>query len=244
MTTPSVYFCPACDGPLPAQSLNLAEGVALCPACGRLTRLGELIDHERPSDEVLNQPPRGCRLINDAGDTVLRVSLRSFTGFFGSLAVCLFWNGIVSVFLVIALGGLYTNLIGPLPAWFPAPDGDEPMGLGMALFLCLFLTPFFTIGSLFFGAVVMCAAGRTEVRVSGAQGRVKTGVGRIGVWRSFDASRVRSVTEGLSKWQSNGREKELIEIQADRTIRFGTMLTDAKRQWLIAALRKLLIFSG
>ena len=151
----SDYFCPSCDTPLASEHINIAEGVALCPGCGKLSRLSEVVEHERPSDEIVNDPPPGCSLNNEINATVIRISLRSVGGCVGSLAVCLFWNGITSVFVLIALSGLYANLIGPVPAWFPAPTMDDgPMGLGMTIFLCLFLTPFVTIGMIMFGAVL------------------------------------------------------------------------------------------
>lgn len=236
----SNYFCPHCDAALPAEAINITEGVALCLACQKLIRLSELIDCERPSDAVLNDPPAGFRLVNEIEGVSIHVSLRSIGGMFATLGACLFWNSIVSMFLLLALAGLYSNLIGPLPDGLPAPDG-EPISLGMTLFLCLFLTPFVMVGLGLIGAVFINAAGRTVVRISRDSARISTGVGPMKWSTRFDPRSVKQITRDYTKWQSNGVHKELIEIRANRTVRFGSMMSDEKRQWLLAILRSLLM---
>lgn len=240
----SDYYCPACDAPLTNEDINITEGVALCPGCGKMSRLSEVIEYERPSEEVVNTPPPGCTLTNQLNTTVIRVSLRSFGGFLGALFICLFWNGITSIFVLIALAGLYTNLIGPLPAWFPAPDFDDGMSLGMTLFLCLFLTPFVLIGLMMFVGVLLAMMGSIVIRVGSDWATVKTGVGPVGYTRRFDPRQVRSVGAGRSKIETNGEHKKLIQIEADRTVRFASGLSEAKHDWLIAVLRRLLKGKG
>lgn len=238
-------YCPSCDSPLPAEAINISEGVALCPGCGKLNRLSDVVEHERPSDEVLNNTPSGCSLINQFDETVIRISLRSFGGFLGTLFFCLFWNAITGVFVLIALAGLYKNLIGPLPTWFPAPDmNGSPMGLGMTLFLCLFLTPFVTVGLILLGAVLLSMGGSLVLRINTEAATIKTGVGPFGWTQRFNPQSVQRVSLGKSKIETNGKHKPLIEIEADRTIRFGSTLSESRRDWLIAVLRRLLIHTN
>jgi len=232
-------FCPSCDAPLTSEAINIAEGVALCPSCGKLSRLSDVVEYERPSEEVVNDPPSGCTLTNEINETVIRVSLRSFGGFLGTLFVCLFWNGITGVFVLIAISGLYASLVGPLPVWFPAPTMDDNMGLGMSLFLCVFLIPFVTIGLIMFGAMLLAMMGSTVVRVGRDTASVKTGAGPIGITRRFNPQHFRSIGPEKTKWQHNGQHKELIQIDANKTIRFGSGMSEAKRDWLIAVLRRL-----
>ena len=234
------YYCPSCDALLTSTDINIAEGVALCPGCGALSRLSEVVEYERPSDEVVNDPPPGCTLRNDIDSTVVRVSLRSFSGFIGSLFFCVFWNGITGIFVLIAAAGLYTNLVGPLPNWFPAPEMEDGMGRGMTLFLCLFLTPFVLIGLFMFGAVLTSMMGSLVVRIGRDTASIKTGIGPIGWTRRFNPRKVEKISAGQTKWKQNDQTKPLIEIQADRTVRFASGLDEAKRDWLIAVLRRLL----
>ena len=195
--------CPECGEPIPAESINIEEGVALCPNCGRLSRLSEVVERRPPMVETLDQPPKGCEILHLGREVLARASLRSLPGFAGSLFFALFWNGITSVFVLVALAGLYTNLIGPLPAWFPAPDMDDGMSLGMTLFLCVFLTPFVVIGLGMIGAVLLNLVGRVEVRISETEGIVRTGVGFLTWNRRFDPNQVRHVEAGVTAWQTN-----------------------------------------
>lgn len=233
--------CPECGHQLDAESINLSEGVALCPGCGQLSRLSDVVSGKRPSVDVLGRTPKGCS-VTEAGQTiVLHATLRSIAGFFGALFISLFWNGIVSVFVLLALAGLYTNLVGPMPAWFPAPQNDAPMTLGMTLFLCLFLVPFVTVGSIMIGAVFMNAIGRVEVRIDEDRASVNTGIGWLMWRRRFDPNQVRSVGEGLTAWETNDRRSPLIIIEADRTIKFGSLLENSRREWMQAMLHELLV---
>lgn len=236
----SKYDCPSCDAPLSNSDININEGFVLCPSCGKLSRLSDLVDHERPSDEVINDTPSGCRLSSDIDATVIRISLRSIGGFIVTLFMCLLWNGITGLFVLIAIAGLYTNLIGPIPAWLPGPTMDTPIPLGMTLFLCLFLTPFVTIGLAMLVVVLLCIMGSTVIRIERDGGFVRTGVGPFGRTKRFDPRQVRSISTNGAKWQQNGRHKQLIQIEANHTVRFGNGMSEAQRDWIIAVLRRLL----
>jgi hypothetical protein len=233
-------FCPLCGARIELDDINVSEGAALCRACGQLSRLSDVVSTSRPASEILQQPPRGCSVEEWGNEIIVRASLRSFATFCGALFAALFWNGIVSVFLLLVFASLYNQFIGPLPAWFPAPDMKDPMPLGLALFLCVFLTPFVAIGCLLLGAVVMTLGGRVEARVGDTQASVATGIGPV-VWRQrFDPSRVRIVKIGLTAWKTNDQSSPLIQIDADRSIKFGSMLSDERRQWMRVVLQQLL----
>jgi hypothetical protein len=240
--------CPNCGQPIATDDINVGEGVALCRGCGKLSRLSEVLEQPTTDPTAITRPPAGCSYDGSyAGATVIRASLRSIGSAAGMLAICLFWNGIVSVFLVQAIGGLYFHFVGDLPEWFPMASAGEgsrghPIPLGMTLFLCLFLTPFVVIGVCMIGAFFCFLFGAVEVDVSGSDGRVRTSIGVLRWTRRFDASQVTRVSLGQTKWQENGRSKELIEIEAaDRTVRFGTMLSPERRQWLMTVLHMLLV---
>jgi hypothetical protein len=231
-------LCPVCGAEYHSGSINIKEGVALCAGCGQLSRLSDVVDEERPVIEQISQPPRGCSIANAGREILVRASLRSVGGFMGSLFICLFWNGIVSVFVLVALSGLYSNLVGPVPEWFPAPDDGMP--LGATLFLCIFLIPFVTIGLGIVGTLFMNLAGRIEVRIGESEASVFTGVGPLGWRRRFDPSRVQSVKLGYTKWETNGSPNEIIVIDADRTVKFGALLREGRRTWLRAILHALM----
>ena len=243
--------CPRCDAEIYASDINIKEGVALCPACSTLSRLSELRDSDVSVDQVLHEPPHGC-LLETSGDAVVATaSARSIGTFLGCTAVALFWNGIVSVFVMIALAGLYTNLIGPLPDWFPAPPmnqgkpemNGEPMGLGMTLFMCLFLTPFVAIGASMIWAAILSLFGKVEVVIDEHDSFVGIGVGFVRWKRRFDPRQTQSVEihEQHSRSSDHNRTTLSIELIADRTIRFGSMLPRGRKQWLHTALQAMLL---
>ena len=233
-------FCPDCGEQLTSESINLGEGVALCPSCGQLSRLSEVVGLSRPVNVTLKDPPSGCTVTEHGQTIIVHASLRSLVGFVVSLGAALFWNGIVSLFVLIALAGLYTNLIGPLPDWFPTPDDDDIQSLGVTIFLCLFLTPFVIIGMILAGAVLLNVIGKVEVAIGVDNASVRTGAGFL-VWRRrFNPTKVHAVRTGTTSWESNGRPGQTIVIDADRRIKFGTLLQEDRREWLLVILRELL----
>ena len=247
--------CPACGRPIAAEDINIKEGVGLCRACGTLSRLSEIADQPLADATSLAKPPKGCWYEQQmGGGGAVYASLRSPGTAIGTLAVCLFWNGIVSVFVLVALSGLYTHFFGRLPPWFPAPgaggsksssgggNSGSEMSLGMTLFLCLFLTPFVIIGIGMFLAFLMSLLGRVEVVVSMGSGCVRTGFGPFNWTRRFDASKVKRVKAGQTSYAQNGRYKQLIQIESeDRTVSFGSTLRDQRREWMLGVLHLLLV---
>jgi hypothetical protein len=241
--------CPNCDQPIEAESINITEGVALCPGCGKLSRLSKLNYSTRSLQEILAQPPRGCS-IGEAGRGVrLLASMRSLGGFIPTALFALFWNSIVSLFVLLAIAGLYSNLIGPLPHWFPAPGVNEgqpemngkPMDLGMTLFLCLFLTPFVAVGIGTLVAAITCLIGKVEVVIDEWESYVATGIGFIRWKKRFDSKQIQSVSFYNSGGQSDSDAKSSIELVADRTIKFGSGLREDRKQWLWAAVKEILL---
>ncbi len=241
--------CPECDETIAADAINIKEGVALCPKCGKLSKLSELNCSNRSKEEILSEPPVGCSITPWGQGVIVRASLRSIAGFLFPAGFALFWNGIVSIFVLLAIAGLYANLIGPLPAWFPAPGvkngkpemNDGPMELGMTLFLCVFLIPFVTIGTGMAVFALMNLVGKVEVVIDELGSYVATGIGFV-VWkRRFDPHQVHTVGAGATTWETNGQTNQLIELVAERTIKFGSMLQRDRMEWMRVVLKELLL---
>jgi len=240
--------CPACGQPLAIDDINIKEGVGLCRACGKLSPLSLIAEVPAADPSLLAKPPDGCSFAEPmGGGLIVRASLRSPGTAVAMLAICLFWNGIVSIFVLLAIAGLYTNLIGPLPHWFPGPPGGKSgsnigMPLGMAIFLCIFLIPFVTIGLILIGTFLNMVMGRIEVRIESGIGLVRTGFGPFNWTRKFDASKVKRVIDGQTSWESNGRRQQVVQLETeDKTIKFGSMLTERRREWMMGLLHVLLV---
>lgn len=246
--------CP-CGQDIPIADINVAEGVALCRGCGKLSRLMDLATplEDAAAIEAANAPPpKGCRIDDFGGQVVLVASARSLTTAGPLLFFAAFWNSIVSVFVLIAIAGLWTSFIGPIPSWFPAPAANSGSGgsnnsigsgmpLGMTLFLCIFLIPFVAIGLGVLCAALVSLLGRVEVRLRGPDGVVFTGIGPIGWRRRFDAASVKAVKFVESSVETNGKRQKLIGIETEqKTVKFGSVLTDQRRAWLAGALKTVL----
>lgn len=246
-------MCP-CGQDIPIADINVVEGVALCRGCGKLSRLMDLatpVEDAAAVEAASAEPPSGCRIDDRGTEVTLTASARSLASAGGLLFFALFWNGIVSIFVVIVAASLWMSLIGPLPSWFPAPTSSGGSGsggsngaimpLGMALFMCLFLTPFVIIGLAVAAGCLVSLGGRVEVRLRGPDGFVFTGIGPIGWRRRFDASKVKAVRFVDSSYEKNGKRDRLIAIEGEhRTVKFGSVLSEPRRLWIGGALKAVL----
>jgi hypothetical protein len=242
MITPT---CPKCGRVILGEEVNVAADVAYCRACNlshqlsTVTRVAEL---EAGVD--LNRPPEGAWRRSDGSGTFVGATHRSLGTALATLIFSLFWNGIVSVFVLLALAGTLRHLDIPVPEWFPAPKMDGgPMGAGMTIFLWIFLTPFITVGLVMIGVFLSALAGRTEVQIGRSEASVFSGIGSLGYRRRFDPRSVEDVRIDDRQWRdSDGdrRRKTNIEIETreGRRIKFGSMLTDERRRFVAVAVRR------
>jgi hypothetical protein len=199
----------------------------------------------------LNRPPPGAWSKNASmGGTVIGATHRSLGKAVGALGICLFWNGIVSVFVLIAIASTIQHLRGSVPDWFPAPKFDnKPMSTGMTIFFWIFLTPFIVIGLGMVCAFFSYLFGRTEVWLRKEQGTIFTGVGALGYRRRFDMRQVKqvSIKEYVSRnndGEANRKDMIVLETREGRLFKFGSMLREDRRNYVAAALRKAIFPAG
>jgi len=243
--------CPKCEAEIAAADINMKEAMALCSKCGTMSQIADLEYDEEPECEVLRHVPPGCAVVREGRSVVLTASLRSWKRVLPALGVAVFWNGIVSVFLSFFLSAVYYQLFGPVPDWFPAVGQNKgapimngsPIGVGMTVFLGLFLTPFVAIGAMFIVNALLTLAGSVRLVIDELGCKVSTGIGPIRWSRSFDAEDVTSVHVGETRWKGKGESSglPLVEISAGRDIRFGSQLTHDRMTWMIAVLWAMLV---
>jgi hypothetical protein len=234
--------CPKCGGVIPGDDVNVANDVAFCRSCNVAQPLSALLrDAEIEQGVDLNRPPPGVWRHSDGSGAVTGATHRSLGTAVGLLAISLFWNGIVSVFVLVAASATLHNLGISVPSWFPAPVmNDSPMSAGMTIFLWLFLTPFIVIGTVMITAFLSALFGRTEMRISGSEAVVFVGIGPLGYRRRFDPHSVRrvSIERGeVRSSQGNAKEYIIVETKEGKRIKFGTSLPEERRKFLAAAVR-------
>jgi hypothetical protein len=244
MTTPT---CSRCGKTIPSEDINVANDVAYCRTCNLSHQLSALTQGTELDTSIdLNRPPAGAWYRNGGSGPVIGASHRSIGGAVGALAISVFWNGIVSVFVLVAIAGTLRHLGLSQPSWFPAPNmNGSPMSVGMTIFLWIFLTPFILIGLVMIGAFLSALGGRTEVRMRNAEGSVFTGIGSLGYRRRFDASSVKDVRIDDKQWRdSDGGSRRktyvVIETREGKLVKFGSMLTEERRKFMAGATRKVL----
>ncbi|MEM9915005.1 MAG: hypothetical protein AAF911_08590 [Planctomycetota bacterium] len=244
--------CEKCNTEVPADDVNVAADTAYCRACGKLMRLsalfgsdsGEFVqDYELSTIDTADTPP-GCSSRGDGFGHVVKVLRGAGLGtIVGNLVMCLFWNGIVSVFVVFALASTlqHAGVVGP--DWFLAPEKNGgPVSLGMTIFLWLFLTPFIVIGTGMAVVFLTSLLGKIVVTIDGDAGTVFQGIGPLGWRRRFAVGDVTGVVIGRSVWQKNGDSKPVVTIgtRGGGRLRFGSLLTAPRRAWLAAELQRVI----
>lgn len=240
MTTPT---CSKCQRVIPADDINVARDVAFCRSCSLSYALSDLThEDEEESNVDLNRPPNGTWHRETAIGTVVGASHFKLKSAAGLLFVTLFWNGIVSIFVTLAVAATLKNLHITPPESFPVPkmNGKE-MGVGITVFLWLFLTPFITIGSILAVSLLSTLFGRTEVEVSGGIASIRVGIGPVAWTRRLDLSQMGTLRLHENVNRNGGNtESILVETRDGKEIKFGSLLPDNRRRYLLAALKAML----
>ncbi|MDR1011900.1 MAG: hypothetical protein LBM04_12395 [Opitutaceae bacterium] len=154
----------------------------------------------------------------------------------------------MSVFVCLAIAGTLRHAGIPVPEWFPAPSGENSDGLaegfGGLLFLWLFLTPFILIGMTMIAGVGVSLFGRIEITIQADTdaGRVFSGVGNIGRTRKFIPSQVVETGCTNTSWTFNNEHQKVVFFRTrdGKMIKFGTLLPENRRSFLIYALKRVL----
>ena len=240
MRTPT---CPKCRRVRPPDDVNVSNDVAYCRGCNLANKLSELVEESELHVDLTN-PPAGAWYRENGLSRTFGATHRSLGTAIGALLISLFWNGIVSIFVLIAIGSTLRHMGIPLPHWFPTPESNgQPMTVGMTIFLWIFLTPFIAIGLAMVGAFISAIGGHTEVRLYGSQGEIFHGFGQIGWHRRFEPADVTKIRleEKRNTEGNNNRTYVVIELGSGKRLRFGSLLTEERRNFIASAIRQTLL---
>ncbi len=242
MPTPK---CPKCKQVIPSDDINVVKDIAYCRTCNLTHQLTSIVKvSELESGVDLTHPPDGVWRREEGSETVIGSTHRSLGTAFTALGICLFWNGVVSIFVLPNIAATLHNLNIPVPIWFPAPDmNGDSKSVGSTIFIWVFLAPFILVGTVMVGVFLSVVAGRTEVRISGTQGDVFTGSGRTGWHRRFDVTNVSNVRIDNQTCRDSDGDRQsrtliLLETRDGKTIKFGTLLSGERRKFVAAAVHQ------
>ena len=236
--------CRQCQNTIPAEDINVASDVAFCRPCNHATKLSDFVTSRTSSVPPLMEfdptnPPHGAWARGGPDNMELFASHHKPVDALQALGVCVFWNSIVSVFLVLVISSTL-NLLGvQMPNWFPSDIDGSGMGVGGTLFMWLFLTPFILVGLGMFVWVLNCFFGRTTLRIGHSDGELFTRIGPFGWTQRFNALEVSDVRYEDRRWRdSDGRDKRstqgVLVFRNGKEIEFGSNCPPERLQFLVA----------
>jgi len=210
--------CPKCKSQVPAANVNVATDVAVCPQCGEAFPISSVVAGGGAAGNFdVNAPPRGAWLEDLGSDWTIGATTRSPMAFFLVPFLCVWSGG--------SLGAIYRTQIA---------KGE--FNLATSLFGIPFL-----LGTLVFGSLaLMYVCGKVVVSVDRDAGRVFTGVGPFGWTRRFDWDAVTGVEENLALFTQNSWPGGAIALVGQSRLKFGSMLSQGRRYFMLQALRKML----
>lgn len=212
--------CPRCGNRLPSEDINVAADTALCRGCGGAYRFSDLVENGGGLVFDPFNPPHGASFQQAPCGFSASATTRSALAWFLVPFMCV-WSG-------FSLGGIYGHQI---------VSGHFDLGSS------LFGIPF-VLGTLLFGThAAMSACGHVSITRNGDSGRIFEGIGPLGWVRRFRWSDLESVSQGRASYgPGRGRQNYLLIVlnlksYGRPTLRFGTLLSEDRRGFLIWVLR-------
>lgn len=216
--------CPNCQCQIPANRLNVETDVAVCDKCNGAYCLSKIVNRERIPDKgkrrrrvfKIGEAPSGTWFEDLGTGWRIGATTRSWFAFFLVPFMCV-WSG-------FSLGGIY---------------GTQILKGQFNLALSLFGLPFLA-GTLLFGSIaVMTVCGKVVVTSNFNEGCVFEGVGPFGWRRRFKWSDIDCVKEEGMSYNYSGSSGRAIALIGQSQIKFGSMLSEPRRYYMLRSLQKL-----
>lgn len=207
------FNCPSCRLPFLPENINIQTDLALCKDCGGIARISELVDEEFDTS-TLSQPPKGAWYRQTMSETIIGATTRHPMAFMMVPFMCV-WSG-------FSLGGIY---------------GTQITNGKFSLMMSLFGLPFL-IGTILLGSLaLMAVCGKVEVRLRGRRGVVFVGVGSLGWKRALNLDEVDTIIEETHATNYPGSQGAGIVMKGKSRLRFATNLSEARRHFMLNALK-------
>ena len=210
-------ICPSCKATIPVEDINVSTDLALCRACGKTYRFSELASGSPPAGPDLATPPSGVWYEKRPSGFRIGATTRSWMAVF-LIPFTLVWSG-------FSLSMIY---------------GRQVQKGQFDLFSSLFGLPFL-IGTCFLLAgCALAVAGKTEVTRDGDRLSVFTGIGWLGLTRTYAWSDFGSAREDFTagSWSTNANPRgRTIALEGKRRITFGSGWTSDRHYFVLSALR-------
>ncbi len=213
----SEYVCPDCGAAIKVEDVNVSTDVALCRACGKSRPFSALESLSNIDTGCLDKaPPRGVSVLTPPeGGLELRYRRLSPVLLF-LIPFTLIWSG-------GSLGGIY---IAPLLK-------TGRLDPNAALFGLPFLIGTFVMLSI----IVYMIFGVWRIRLSGGEGSVFAGVGRLGWTRRFAYGPGTTLRVKASSVSVNDVRQDAIYVKTDGVeTGFGALFKPDAREFIAASM--------
>lgn len=211
-------LCPRCRRVISGTDLNVATDVARCSHCDQVFPLSALVQANASGSVNVDEPPGGAWFQREFNGFVVGATTRHPMALFLVPFLCV-WSG-------FSLGGVY---------------GPQIANGRFQLLHSLFGIPF-VLGTVIFGAVALMAiCGKVVVDVRDSEAVVFTGIGPLGWRRSIDWSQVSAVRVEPHFTGRNRQTTYAIVLYGPGKLRFGSMLTETRRDFIANVLRQELL---
>ena len=206
--------CPACGGTYFLERADVARDLAVCRGCGEAFCLSEALNIDHYGADMLASPPAGAWIEQDHDGFAIGTSSRSPARFILVPAMAL-WSGILIVILGAALA-----------------TGEK---LGSVMLAAI---PFLLFSIPFWSFALMATWGKVVLRARGDRGEIFVGLGVIGWRRRFNWGQVHALGIGGPSMLLNypGAGSTGIVLEGAGRLRFGTNLSEQRRDWVMIAL--------
>lgn len=207
-------LCPKCGQVIAGDDVNVVTDIARCQKCDEVFVLSSLVQSSSSGPVDVNDPPRGAWYQPEFNGFVVGATTRHPMAFFLVPFMCVWSGG--------SLGGIY---------------GSQFFQSKFDLSMSLFGIPF-VLGTLLFGSfALMTVCGKVVVSIRDADGVVFTGIGPIGWRRRFEPQQITTVRIEAYR-QTDNPSSMTIVLDGAKKLRFGSMLTEPRRDFVANVLRQ------
>ncbi|GLB52968.1 hypothetical protein NBRC110019_20080 [Neptunitalea chrysea] len=205
--------CPKCNHSIPSNDINIQADIAKCTQCGYVFKPSGLVTQSKNNFNI-QDVPNGAWYRKERNNIILGANLQSKQIY---LFIAFF-----SVWLVVFGTGIgeSNGETNELPPFF-----FLPFGVGFIIISTVIARVLF---------------GKVEFTLDKRGGKVFTGVGSIGVTRTFLWEDIDNITERESNFRSFGKHNTQIALEGKKRIMAGIGVSDERRYYLMRALTQVM----
>ncbi len=207
--------CSNCNIEIPQDNINIKTDLAHCKNCGEINKISALINIADTSSFEIETTSKGTWYKKERGSLIIGANCWSPIAFF-LIPFALVWSG-------GSLGGIY---------------GTQILSGEFDLMMSLFGLPFLIGSIILLSTITMFLFGKTELTLDNDEGKIFTGVGKLGRTKRFKWSDIDKIHETTSNVRvNNSRNLTKISIKGSKKTTFGMWLNERKQYYLLMSLK-------